>query len=157
MLRHSPPQEDEAVVSASEDGDDDNEIDFSAVTVHPGIISQPHETSSLLRQKNGHVEPSLAYGSMPFARDLESLRSAPTQHFKYLRDTVVDWRRRSERGFKVLAAPKTWDKRAIWRYGVVTPAAYLPAVLLGLLLNILDALSYGTSTLLKAFNDSNAQ
>lgn len=45
---------------------------------------------------------------------------------------------------RVLLHPGKWDGRAIWGAAVVTPASYLPAVLVGLLLNILDALSYGT-------------
>ncbi|KAK1830019.1 sulfate transporter family-domain-containing protein [Podospora conica] len=44
---------------------------------------------------------------------------------------------------RVLGDPKCWDRRAIWRTLVVTPTASLPAVIVGLLLNILDALSYG--------------
>ncbi|EAW10671.1 sulfate transporter family protein [Aspergillus clavatus NRRL 1] len=47
------------------------------------------------------------------------------------------------RGFCTLANPKSWDRRAIWRQGVVYPVSLLPSVFLGLLLNILDALSYG--------------
>jgi SulP family sulfate permease len=43
-----------------------------------------------------------------------------------------------------LSHPKTWNPRAVWREGIVHPASLLPAVFLGLLLNILDALSYGT-------------
>ena len=39
--------------------------------------------------------------------------------------------------------PKTWDRETVWQKGVVQPSAALPAVFLGLLLNILDALSYG--------------
>lgn len=39
--------------------------------------------------------------------------------------------------------PKRWDRTAIWRNVVVAPISCLPAVALGLLLNILDALSYG--------------
>ncbi|EER39692.1 sulfate transporter [Histoplasma capsulatum H143] len=39
--------------------------------------------------------------------------------------------------------PQAWDRRVIWRKGIVYPIALLPAVFLGLLLNILDALSYG--------------
>jgi SulP family sulfate permease len=38
---------------------------------------------------------------------------------------------------------KVWSTRDIWQLGVVEPAGYIPAVLLGLLLNILDGLSYG--------------
>ena len=44
---------------------------------------------------------------------------------------------------RVLVDPKCWDRQAIWKNLVVTPAASLPAVIVGLLLNILDALSYG--------------
>jgi len=42
-----------------------------------------------------------------------------------------------------ISHPKTWNRRAIWREGFVQPVSVLPAVFLGLLLNILDALSYG--------------
>lgn len=44
----------------------------------------------------------------------------------------------------VLFHPKTWKPRTVWEKGVVHPISLLPAVFLGLLLNILDALSYGT-------------
>lgn len=36
-----------------------------------------------------------------------------------------------------------WDRKAMWQNVVVAPVACLPAVCVGLLLNILDALSYG--------------
>ncbi|KIW85751.1 hypothetical protein Z517_01143 [Fonsecaea pedrosoi CBS 271.37] len=42
-----------------------------------------------------------------------------------------------------LSHPKTWSARAIYREAIVHPVSLLPAVFLGLLLNILDALSYG--------------
>ncbi|RHZ68522.1 sulfate transporter family protein [Aspergillus thermomutatus] len=44
---------------------------------------------------------------------------------------------------RLLASPKSWDRRAVWQQGVVYPISLLPSVFLGLLLNILDALSYG--------------
>ncbi|KAK3111000.1 hypothetical protein LTR53_014159 [Teratosphaeriaceae sp. CCFEE 6253] len=43
----------------------------------------------------------------------------------------------------VVARPKSWDLRAIGRTVILKPASMLPAVFLGLLLNLLDALSYG--------------
>jgi SulP family sulfate permease len=58
---------------------------------------------------------------------------------------VISWPKR--RGMDVamkIANPKSWDRNAIWQYTVAEPVGYLPAVVLGLLLNILDALSYGT-------------
>ena len=42
-----------------------------------------------------------------------------------------------------LCNPKRWDRRSIWNDGVVYPISLLPSVFLGLLLNVLDALSYG--------------
>ena len=47
------------------------------------------------------------------------------------------------RCFRVLLNPKCWDRRVIWKEGVVYPVSLIPAVFLGLLLNVLDALSYG--------------
>ncbi|EME49398.1 hypothetical protein DOTSEDRAFT_68244 [Dothistroma septosporum NZE10] len=44
---------------------------------------------------------------------------------------------------KTLSNPKTWDARDIARTVVVRPVTMLPSVFLGLLLNLLDALSYG--------------
>ncbi|KAI2614627.1 sulfate transporter family-domain-containing protein [Hypoxylon fragiforme] len=44
---------------------------------------------------------------------------------------------------KGLANPKTWDRKVVWQRAVVDPVRCLPAVVVGLLLNILDALSYG--------------
>lgn len=47
------------------------------------------------------------------------------------------------RHIAVAVNPKRWSAHAVWRTAVVTPASCLPAVCVGLLLNILDALSYG--------------
>lgn len=46
----------------------------------------------------------------------------------------------------VISNPKRWDRQALWQNVVVAPVACLPAVVVGLLLNILDALSYGEHT-----------
>lgn len=59
---------------------------------------------------------------------------------------IQKWRASTERmrscGY-VMTHPKTWSARAIYREVVVHPVSLFPAVFLGLLLNILDALSYG--------------
>ena len=47
--------------------------------------------------------------------------------------------------FYTISHPKTWSAKAIYKEVVVHPIKVLPAVFLGLLLNILDALSYGVS------------
>ena len=57
---------------------------------------------------------------------------------------LILWPR--EKGFtlaRTLKNPKKWDRAALWRNVIVAPSSCLPAVALGLLLNILDALSYG--------------
>jgi len=43
----------------------------------------------------------------------------------------------------LISNPKRWDRHALWNNVVVAPVACFPAVVVGLLLNILDALSYG--------------
>ncbi|KAH6650884.1 sulfate transporter family-domain-containing protein [Chaetomium tenue] len=43
----------------------------------------------------------------------------------------------------LVSNPKHWDRNALWDNVVVAPVACFPAVVVGLLLNILDALSYG--------------
>lgn len=45
--------------------------------------------------------------------------------------------------FAVAVNPSRWDGKAIWQNAVADPISCLPAVAVGLLLNILDALSYG--------------
>ncbi|KAM3523025.1 hypothetical protein NHJ13051_005336 [Beauveria bassiana] len=46
-------------------------------------------------------------------------------------------------GVKVATNPKRWDCRALAHHAFLDPLSCLPAVAVGLLLNILDALSYG--------------
>lgn len=43
----------------------------------------------------------------------------------------------------VASNPRRWDTRLLWQNVVVEPVSCLPAVTVGLLLNVLDALSYG--------------
>lgn len=44
---------------------------------------------------------------------------------------------------RVVLRPNTWDRGTIWKNVVLAPVSCLPAVTVGVLLNILDALSYG--------------
>lgn len=44
---------------------------------------------------------------------------------------------------RTLATPKLWDLRQVAHVTIVRPISMLPAVFLGVLLNLLDALSYG--------------
>ena len=56
------------------------------------------------------------------------------------RVTVKD---KIKRTYRSVTRAKCWNRRRLWQNVVVAPVACLPAVIVGLLLNILDALSYG--------------
>lgn len=138
MIRHP------SRVHAAEDHDTPAEIEdipFPPLPVihdesepNPELESRETEWTSLLaktRSKSPH-----RYGTV---NDIEN-QGGPTNR----RTRVLT------RGFpsltrclRVICSPKSWDKRAIWQEGVVYPISLVPAVLLGLLLNVLDALSYG--------------
>lgn len=83
---------------------------------------------------------SKSYWGYGTAEDVEnqgaSNRPRPRNAFSRLATNVTMYAR-------LLSSPKSWDRRAVWRNGVVYPVSLLPSVFLGLLLNILDALSYG--------------
>ncbi|KAM0486883.1 hypothetical protein ACHAPX_000148 [Trichoderma viride] len=62
---------------------------------------------------------------------------------------LAERRRKAERHVlriaKIASSPRSWNGKAIWETAVVDPVSCLPAVAVGLLLNILDALSYGSA------------
>ncbi|KAL8929854.1 MAG: hypothetical protein Q9208_000998 [Pyrenodesmia sp. 3 TL-2023] len=139
MFRHTPPTEDE---SAATDDEDQlgNGSRLKPVTVQDAIISQPNERTALLLKKqvcggdnrNGSIH------------DLESqkqgcLATSSTQIGNFLKSA----RERLLSGTTTAFSPKSWDGKAVREQALLKPATYVPAVILGLLLNILDALSYG--------------
>lgn len=92
------------------------------------------EQTSLL--PNSTSKPSRTYGT---ASDVEGQVYTPKETSSAIPNALS----KISASFHVLAHPKTWDRRAVWKRGIVHPLSLLPSVLLGLLLNILDALSYG--------------
>jgi SulP family sulfate permease len=81
-------------------------------------------------------------------RDLEGQETVIVKPSSSTIRKIVLWPREKGLGLaKTLTNPKKWDRAAIWRSAVVAPLSCLPAVALGLLLNILDALSYGMQLL----------
>lgn len=76
--------------------------------------------------------------------DLEGQKGHPrTGWFGGLKERAHDFEHHAAHTFAVAVNPKRWNRKAIWQSAVVAPASSLPAVCVGLLLNILDALSYG--------------
>ena len=103
-------------------------------TSSPPYEEQPDvdERTSLLSNRKA----SAAYGDLS---DIE--RQHESRRFPKAR-----WRApvaRLRACFYTMTHPKTWSARAIYQEVVQHPVKLLPAVFLGLLLNILDALSYG--------------
>lgn len=75
--------------------------------------------------------------------DLEGQHTKRAQSWPKIRDVFRTTKERGRRTVQTAINPKHWDGKAVWRSCIVAPANCLPAVVLGLLLNILDALSYG--------------
>lgn len=92
------------------------------------------ERTSLLNKSPSR--PSRNYGVVD---DVEGQVYAPKETSRVLPSALS----KISAPFRILVHPKSWDRRAVWRQGVVYPLSLLPSVFLGLLLNILDALSYG--------------
>ncbi|KAK2595244.1 hypothetical protein QQS21_007031 [Conoideocrella luteorostrata] len=76
--------------------------------------------------------------------DIEGQKTTQTRHW-YSR--IVESGQKVEgnlsHAVKVAVSPRKWNRKALWNNVIVEPVSCLPAVAVGLLLNILDALSYG--------------
>lgn len=104
----------------------------------PSSVNEHEDTSteqtSLLPKSTSR--PSRTYGA---ASDVEGQVYTPKETSSAIPNALST----ISASFHVLAHPKTWDRRVVWQRGIVHPLSLLPSVFLGLLLNILDALSYG--------------
>ncbi|KAJ6259454.1 hypothetical protein Dda_5091 [Drechslerella dactyloides] len=137
LLRYSPPED---LIAGSErppstfDARNDDQFgsEGTGATERDGLLSFQGTTS--------RHRPS--YNSVS-ANEVEAQRSndasrkySPTQEratrTAYVRSLAMR-----------ITSPKSWDRRTIWQNAIVTPVNTLPAVILGLLLNVLDGLSYG--------------
>ncbi|KAI0126003.1 sulfate transporter family protein [Xylariales sp. AK1849] len=155
MLKHSPPEhggdasETEAYVP-SEDGGrstrpaDQLSLKHGSLAFGSGEVDGASERTPLLRTKSNRYRlldsPDLSEGED--MSDVESQKPRPqSRHRNYssAREIAGD----KIRSLFNVVNPKTWDKKAVWQQVVMHPLHCLPAVVLGLLLNILDALSYG--------------
>ncbi|OQE43260.1 hypothetical protein PENCOP_c003G04743 [Penicillium coprophilum] len=113
------------------------EADDTSFSPLPNTYEEPegdNEHTSLLSKSRSKSTQN--YGS---AGDVENQTAAVKRPPTLVRKGVSS----ATHYTRILSNPKSWNKRAIWREAVVYPASLVPAVLLGLLLNILDALSYG--------------
>lgn len=136
MIRDAPDQEE-----AIQDGDSSEADDpLGPVTVSNAIISQPHEGTPLLHGRAPKSHEPATYGRL---WDLESLLSKPRRKLSMFSCNISKAASRTSKLVHAATSPAVLNRPNIWRNMVLKPASYLPAVVLGLLLNILDALSYG--------------
>lgn len=143
LFRNSPPEtkpETKPVPSPSDECTNTDSIDSN-----PSRLS---ERSSLLPKTYPEVGQRRGYDAVPQGGgnvgSQHEFRPIPRINIK----KVMTWpKEKGLNAVKVVFHRKTWNKRDIWEHGVVKTASYLPAVFLGLLLNILDGLSYGMAWL----------
>lgn len=167
MLRRSPPDrkylpppkadqvhEEHILYDSERDGEDDHEVpenQRSHVESMPPLTKNtsegPFESTPLLSvtsHQSWHsygTRNSRSRGNV----DLEGQKKggACRTWISHIADSAREGRAQATSILRAVRDPKGWDRRAIWQNVVVTPVACLPAVIVGLLLNILDALSYG--------------
>ncbi|TAQ88320.1 hypothetical protein B7494_g3343 [Chlorociboria aeruginascens] len=149
-LRYSPPNASPATEeednNEEETYNNEDEVDSTQgrlIITSNGVEVDVSERTPLVA-KNATIEsshPDWISGQ----RDVESHESKRRASWSRLR-SIISWP--AERGLDIAHItfhPKRWDRKTIWNEAVVAPIGYLPAVVLGLLLNVLDALSYGGS------------
>lgn len=140
MLKQTPPTEDE---SPGMDNEDQAVYDLGVkpVMVQEAILSQPTERTALLLKQQ-------VYGSL---NDLESQKQIHNAGADQpARGSYATIRRHWRSVTSIVLHPKSWDSKVVWKQIMLKPASCVPSVILGLLLNILDALSYGESDTLLA-------
>ena len=133
-LIRSFPQTEESSSGIDED-ESPTTAGIRPVTVREGIISQPSERTSLLGKRT-------AYSTI---KDLEGQPVAVRRPISRIREILQRSKDQTASIIRVASNPKSWNRQNILEYGIRQPANFVPPVLLGLLLNILDALSYGES------------
>ncbi|KAI1113660.1 sulfate transporter family-domain-containing protein [Nemania sp. NC0429] len=145
MLRHSPP--DLLPPPALEnDGARDERLRrspfISTESVHEELAEPSSGRSEGTSERSPLLGPKSHRPQSPgYLGDIESQK--PRKRARYTGASIREETGKRIRHFGVVMNPKTWNKRTIWERAVMSPIRCLPAVIVGLLLNILDALSYG--------------
>ncbi|KAL8730597.1 MAG: hypothetical protein Q9181_004596 [Wetmoreana brouardii] len=153
MFKNTSPNEE----TSSHTDDEDHAIDSSEiepVTVRNGIISQPTEQTRLLLKTQFYGSNNTDTNGVD--HDLESQNKGgdgtPQRGCGGFFNSIINHSNPATVGFFY---PKSWDSRNILEKGLLRPASFVPSVILGLLLNILDALSYGQFEFLVYYGSAN--
>ena len=143
MIRSSPPTtpedasvEDDPDLSESSSGRDES------TAVERTSQSSPNTTerTALLPKRSLLKSSRRSNGTLDDLENQKATFPKPNEARETFRKALEGCRACGH----ILFHPKTWNPCTVWNRGVVHPVSLLPAVFLGLLLNILDALSYGT-------------
>lgn len=153
MIRKSPPkasiptEEEEGFDTESDDEVDDESFSQRRLIVTSnGVKVDTTERSPLLKKYSSEPSHPDYLGGEPDVERQTFRRKSSWPKFRNL----ISWPgKKSINSLRVIVNPKSWNRKTIWQNSVVTPVGYLPAVVVGTLLNILDALSYGKPTLLE--------
>ncbi len=139
LIRSSPPQGTER--HSAEGTGDDNDDSGPVVTVNDRCTSKSNEQTTLLRKNSPYTSQTTHdYGA---THDLEGQSSGRDGAYRKIAH-VLNWPKENAPGLiRIATRSKTWNYKALWKHGFLQPASYIPPVVLGLLLNLLDALSYG--------------
>lgn len=139
MIRTSPPSSTEYLKSDQRNQHAylDRAVDSGAPTLNNVPSNSSSESAALLRKP---LHGTRGYGAVG---DLEGQAKDGENRHSRLTSTLKHVREHGRIVIQRLSNPKSWDRKEIWHNAVILPASLIPAVFLGLLLNILDALSYG--------------
>ena len=133
LIRNSPPTKEDS--NCTDEDEPPTTEGLHPVIVREGIISQPSERTTILRKRT-------AYGSI---KDLEGQQIARPEPTHRIKAVLQRSKEHTARIVRIVSNPKSWDRQNLLEYGLRQPASFVLPVILGLLLNILDALSYGDS------------
>lgn len=147
MLKHSPPERQGQGSSDGEESisDIDSQLNGNGHGKHhqapapkQKTNSAPNENTPLIAKYPESSHPDWIRGEDVEAQNLRRRPSWPK-----LRRVVGEPIKKGISAARMVVNPKSWDRKAIWEKGVKEPASFVPPVILGVLLNVLDALSYG--------------
>jgi len=153
MIRKSPPKtflpDEEGETDTEPEGEDNagRSNQQRLIATPNGVVVDTTERTPLLKKyPSGSSHPDYILGIPDIER--QNLRKkVPWPKLRRL----ISWpRTKGILALRIIVNPKSWDRKVIWQKAVVEPVGYLPAVILGCLLNILDALSYGKLSRLKS-------
>ncbi|TVY94402.1 Uncharacterized protein LAWI1_G000153 [Lachnellula willkommii] len=147
MLRRSPPSTsppEQAEEAARKPADTENEngasSDRGRLIITSNGVQQDERTPLLGKDP---IEPRHHPDWIRGEQDLEQQQMRRKGSWPKLRSVILRSKDKGLDAVRTVLNPKSWDRKVIWTRAVVEPVGYLPAVILGLLLNVLDALSYG--------------